>query len=98
MARLDEWIKANVHVTSRPDWVFVKLHTHGATESNQQALLGDAMVDFHRSLAKRAAGDDQFCFHYVTAREMYNLAKAGEAGWGGPVASARDFAIAPPWG
>jgi len=96
MARLDRWIKANVHVASRPDWVFVKLHTHGATEANQQVVLGEAMVEFHRSLARRAAADERFCFHYVTAREMYNLAKAAEAGWEGPVDSARDFLIAPP--
>ncbi|HQY87789.1 MAG TPA: hypothetical protein PK402_03970, partial [Tepidisphaeraceae bacterium] len=96
MARLDQWIKANVHVAQRPDWVFVKLHTHGATEANQKVLLGDAMVEFHRSLARRAAQDERFRFHYVTAREMYNLAKAAEAGWQGPILSARDFCIAPP--
>ena len=27
----------------------------------------------------------------MTAREMYNLARAAEAGWAGPVAEARDF-------
>jgi hypothetical protein len=96
MARLDRWIRANVHVPSRPDWVFVKLHTHGATEANQRVLLGDAMIEFHRSLAKRAAADARFCYHYLSAREMYNLAKAAEAGWTGDVASARDLLIAPP--
>jgi hypothetical protein len=96
MERLDQWMKANVHVASRPDWLFVKLYTHGATEANQQVLLGDAMVEFHRSLAKRAAGDSQFCFHYVAAREMYNIARAAEAGWEGSVDSARDYEIGPP--
>lgn len=96
IARLDQWNKANVHVATRPDWVFVKLHTHGATEANQKVLLGDAMVEFHRSLAQRAEQDDRFRFHYVTAREMYNLAKAAEAGWQGPISSARDYCIAPP--
>jgi len=98
MARLDQWIKANVHVASRPDWLFVKLHTHGATEANRQILLGNAMLEFHRSLSQRASTDKQFCFHYVTAREMYNLAKAAEAGWKGPVESAKDFAVGPPPG
>jgi hypothetical protein len=96
MARLDRWMKANVHVPSRPDWLFVKLYTHGAVEVNSQVLLGGAMVDFHRSLAERAKRDNRFHFHYVTAREMYNLAKAAEAGWKGPVEAARNFAITPP--
>lgn len=95
MARLNEWLRADVHISSRPEWVFVKLHTHGATEGNRQVVLGETMVDFHRSLAERASGDADFTFHYVTAREMYNLAKAAEAGWTGPVSSAVDFAVSP---
>jgi hypothetical protein len=90
MQRLEQWIRAGIHVPSRPDWLFVKLHTHGAKESNRSVLLGDAMLDFHRSLADRAARDSRFRFHYVTAREMYNLAKAAESGWQGPVSPALD--------
>lgn len=94
--RLEQWLRARIEVAGRPNWRFVKLHTHGATEANQEVLLGEAMLEFHRSLARRAAADDRFRFHYVTAREMYNLAKAAEAGWTGPVSQARDFEIAPP--
>jgi hypothetical protein len=94
--RLDQWLRARVQVPSRPDWVFVKLHTHGATEGNQPVLLGDAMVQFHRALGQRRADNPNFRFHYVTAREMYNLAKAAEAGWDGTVAAALDFAVRPP--
>jgi hypothetical protein len=89
--RLDLWLKARVQVPTRPDWFFVKLHTHGANERNMPVLLGEPMVRFHDSLAARAAGDPNFNFHYVTAREMANLARATEAGWTGPVAGARDF-------
>ncbi len=96
MARLDQWIKANVHVRTRPDWIFVKLHTHGATEANRQVLLGDPMVAFHEGLARRAASDPSFSFHYVTAREMFNLARAAETGWNGSVAAALDFEVGPP--
>jgi hypothetical protein len=89
--RLDLWLKARVQVQSRPDWFFVKLHTHGATEKNQRVLLGEAMVEFHEELARRAQADRDFHYHYVTAREMYNLAKAAESGWQGTVEGARDF-------
>jgi hypothetical protein len=91
--RVDLWLRARVQVPSRPDWFFVKLHTHGAPEWNQKALLGEPMVQFHQALAERAAGDANFQYHYVTAREMYNLIKAAEAGGKGDVAEYRDFVL-----
>jgi hypothetical protein len=93
MQRLDLWLRARVQVPTRPDWYFVKLHTHGATEANQAVVLGDAMVRFHEGLAARAAADRHFHFHYVTAREMYNLVRAAEAGYSGDVNGARDFQL-----
>ena len=96
MARLDEWIRAAVRVPTRPDWFFVKLHTHGATESNRAVLLGEPMCRFHADLARRAAADSRFRYHYVTAREMYNLVRAAEAGWNGTVADALDWTVEPP--
>jgi hypothetical protein len=46
-------------------------------------------------LAERAREDARFHVHYVTAREMYNLARAAEAGWDGTVEGARDFELMP---
>lgn len=91
--RLDLWLKARVQIPTRPDWFFIKLHTHGAPEWNAKVLLGDEMSAFHQALADRAAADPNFHYHYVTAREMYNLARAAEAGWAGTVDGARDFEI-----
>ena len=96
MERLEHWIRMSVGVASRPDWAFVKLHTHGATESNQRVLLGSAMAAFHGELARRAASDPGFMYHYVSAREMYNLVKAAEAGWTGSVGSALNFHVTAP--
>jgi len=91
--RLDNWLSCQVQVPTRPDWYFVKLHTHGASEFNMPVLLGDPMVRFHRHLRERADRDPNFRFHYVTAREMYNLAKAAEAGFTGDVTQGRDFCL-----
>ena len=91
--RIDLWLRARVQVPTRPDWFFVKLHAHGAAEQSHEALLGEPMVRFHEALARRARDDPRFHFHYVTAREMYNLARAAEAGWKGPVAAALDFEL-----
>ena len=73
----------------------MKLHTHGAEDGNRAVLLGPAMVAFHRALADRMAADPNFHVHYVTARELYNLARAAEAGHVGHVAAARDFELVP---
>lgn len=93
MLRLDLWLKAAVHVPMRPDWRFVKLHMHGAPEDAHHALLGEPMVRFHEALAERAANDSKFRYHYVTAREMYNLVRAAESGFRGTVAEALDYEI-----
>jgi hypothetical protein len=96
MERLDQWLRASVHVRTRPDWRFVKLHAHGATEANRRVLLGPPMVAFHQALTDRAARQLGFRFHYVTAREMYNLARAAESGWTGDVPGALNFEISAP--
>jgi hypothetical protein len=90
--RLDLWLRARIQVPGRPDWFFVKLHSHGAEEASRQALLGEPMLRFHEELARRAA-ERNFRFHYVTAREMYNVARAAEFGWTGSVEAARDFEL-----
>ncbi len=95
LKRLELWLRARVQVPTRPDWFFVKLHTHGAPEHNARVLLGDPTARFHADLARRAQADPDFHYHYVTAREMYNLVRAAEAGWSGSVAEARDYQLAP---
>jgi hypothetical protein len=91
--RIDNWLRAQVQVPNRPDWFFVKLHCHGASEDAHGTLLGAPMVRFHEELARRAKSDANFRYHYVTAREMYNLAKAAEAGFRGCVGEARDWVL-----
>jgi hypothetical protein len=93
LERLELWLKARVQVPARPDWFFVKLHTHGANEANQPVLLGAPMLRFHQALARRAELDSKFHYHYVSAREMFNLVRAAEAGWTGSVEEARDFQL-----
>jgi hypothetical protein len=91
LGRLDAWLRARVQVPARPDWYFVKLHAHGAPEEAHDVLLGAPMVRFHEALRRRARENPRFHYYYVTAREMYNLAKAAEAGYQGPVSKALDY-------
>ncbi len=82
-----------MQVPTRPGWFFVKLHAHGTPEDNQDALLGEPMVRFHAELANLARENPKFHYHYVTAREMYNLVRAAQAGFKGEVADALDWEL-----
>lgn len=77
--RLKLWRQAAVSVQGREDWVFIKLHTHGAPEGNAGMLLGEPMQRFHKMLATQAARDS-FLYYYVTAREMADLVHQAEQG------------------
>jgi hypothetical protein len=77
--RLWTWLASGVHVQGRPDWRFVKLHTHGAQEANSHMLLGEPMRAFRAALARFAAEHETFRYYYVTAREMAHLVHALES-------------------
>lgn len=94
--RLDNWLRASIRVDGRPDWYFVKLHTHGALEQNADVLLGPPMVDLHEELSRRTAKQPSFQYHYVTAREMVNIVLAAESGVAEWRMDWRDFKWAAP--
>jgi hypothetical protein len=89
--RVQHWLRSCVQVPTRPDWYFVKLHTHGANENNMPVLLGTTMQRFHQHLQDRAKSDTAFHYHYVTAREMTNLVHAAEMNWPGTITESRDY-------
>jgi hypothetical protein len=93
--RVKTWVNQNIHVEGRPDWVFVKVHTHGAPERNAATLLGASWHALHSALAKYNDGH-KWHLHYVTAREMYNIAKAAMNGAEGDPGKFRDYEILPP--
>jgi hypothetical protein len=90
--RLRLWLKIGIHVPPRTDWVVVKLHTHGAVPANRNALLGPPMIEFHRTLENLVRGGD-LQIHYLTARELFNILKAAEAGESGNPGDYRDYII-----
>ncbi len=96
LERLMLWIRARVQVPTRPDWFFVKLYCHGTIEEDSDVVgLGEGKAKFHEALAAYAQANPRFHYHYVTAREMYNLIRAAESGWKGSVADALDFELLP---
>ncbi len=95
-ARVRTWTEQNVHVDGRPEWVFVKLHTHGCPEQNAAVLLGPDGHVLHRTLTEQYNDGENWVLHYVSAREMYNIAMAAMDGCAGDPNDYRDYAIPRP--
>lgn len=93
--RVDFWVRTGIHVKGRPEWRFIKLHTHGAIERDWDVLLGEGAERMHARLASRYNDGKRFVLHYVTAREAYNIIKAAENGKTGDPGRYRDFVIRP---
>jgi hypothetical protein len=94
--RVDLWVKQRIGVLGRPDWIFIKIHTHGAIEKNAATLLGNPMDEMLTYLETCYNDGHRYRLHYVTAREMYNIIKAAEVGEGGDPNHYRDYKIARP--
>lgn len=94
--RIDTWVETGVHVEGRPEWVFVKIHTHGTQERDMDVLLGKPMRDAYEYLQTRYNDGKDWKLHYVSARETYNIIKAAEAGKVGDPHAYRDFIIQRP--
>ena len=93
LSRVKTWLKCNVTVKGKLDWIFVKLHTHGAFQCNFEHNFGLIGDKFFSELEEQYCCNGDICLHYVTAREMYNIIKAAEAGLTGNPTIHRNFLI-----
>ncbi|MBA4394989.1 MAG: hypothetical protein C0407_15660, partial [Desulfobacca sp.] len=89
------WISKGIHVQGRPEWIFVKVYTHGAMERNVRELLGGPMERLHQELGKLVRESPPVLLHYVSAREAFNIALAAMAGKEGDPGQFRNFLIPP---
>jgi hypothetical protein len=94
--RVDAWVETGIHVQGRPEWIFVKVHTHGTQERDMDTLLGPAMDRAFTHLETQYNDGKRWKLHYVSAREMANIAKAAEAGQTGDPNTYRDYLVARP--
>ena len=94
--RVDLWVQQHIHVKGRPDWLFVKVHTHGTQEPDMETLLGEPMDKMFSYLEKAYNDGKKYQLHYVTSREAYNIIKAAEAGKSGNPNAYRDFVLPRP--
>ncbi|MBN1186584.1 MAG: hypothetical protein JXB49_30185 [Bacteroidales bacterium] len=73
------WADQHISVIGRPEWIFVKIHCHGALEKNSEMLLFGEMEMFLKEIIKLSR-DNDFSLHFTSSREMYNIIKAAESG------------------
>ncbi len=98
LSRMNDWVVRNVHVFGNDDWVLVKVHTHGlakdvADPAVRDSFFGATMDQFYTDIEESYNDGVAWKLHYVSAREMYNIIKAAEAGMTGDPGLYRDFVI-----
>lgn len=76
-SRVDDWISKGIRVAGRPEWIFIKVYTHGI--QGREVFLSKE-TDQSLCYLERKYGTDRYQLHYVTAREAYNLVRAAEDG------------------
>lgn len=91
--RVDFWIRTGIAVVGRPEWIIVKVFTHGAPQREHPTLLGDGIRSMHSFLRDKYNDGERYVLHYVTARELFNIVKAAEAGHSGNPGGYRDYLL-----
>lgn len=91
LRRLELWRKANVTVRGLRDWVFIKLHCHGMAPRDREAMVGEQLRSFLKSLTECVGRSTEFRLHFVTMREMVNIILAACDGRRGNPNEYRDY-------
>ena len=92
LRRLGLWKKAAISVQHRPDWLFIKLHTHSMDPTQREAVMGTPMQRFLAEFVE-GARDRNEVIHFVTAREMVNMILAACDGREGNPGEYRDYRL-----
>ncbi|MCH2179627.1 MAG: hypothetical protein MK106_12570 [Mariniblastus sp.] len=88
--RINKWIDSNIHVHGRPEWIFVKVYSHGA---QSQHVVLDQDMDKMLSALRQETKQRDIKLHFMTAREAFNVIKSAEDGKQGNPEDYRDYRI-----
>jgi len=91
--RINYWVQKAIHVKGKPEWIFIKIHTHGSREEDRELLLGEISHEMFRHLESKYNDGEKYVLHYVSAREMFNIVRAAEDGLNGNPRHCRDYVI-----
>lgn len=93
LSRFRRWVDCAIGVAGRPEWVIVKVYSHGAKEDNADVLLGPIGHAFHEAIGTEFNDGRRYRLHYMTAREIVNVIHAAEDGHTGDPGRYRDYVL-----
>jgi hypothetical protein len=91
--RFDLWRNANIAVTGRPEWVFVKLYCHGFFPGDEDATVGATARRFWTDMLELAERSKEFKIYFASARAAFNMVMAAVDGHSGQPGQYRDYQI-----
>jgi len=94
--RVDAWVRANIHVAGRPDWVLIKVHGHAASSTEDlEETIGPDFDNALTYLEHHYNDGTHYVLHYLTAREAYNVIRAAADGKQGEPSQYFNWVIPP---
>jgi hypothetical protein len=93
LARFHRWRSAGISVGGRPDWIFIKLYSHGFFEWDQDAMIGPQMRKFMTDVLELSAKTGEFSVYFASCREAFNMAMAAVDGHTGSPGKYRDYKL-----
>jgi hypothetical protein len=93
IGRLDRWRRAAISVKQRPEWIFIKLYSHGFFDWDQDLMIGEQMKRFMNEVLELANDSNAFKVHFASAREAFNMVAAAVDGHEGEPGAYRDYKL-----
>ncbi len=91
IARFRLWASANVHVKGRPNWIFIKLHTHSLQNDHANSARGPIMEQFLHDVDRLFNDRINSRLHFTTSRESANMILAALDGKAGNPGNYRNY-------
>ncbi len=93
LSRLDLWRRAAISVHGQEHWCFIKLYCHGMDPRQEAVMLGEPISEFLCQITAAARERDDLFLHFVSAREMVNIALAACDGRSGNPNEFRNYRL-----
>jgi hypothetical protein len=93
LGRLGRWRSAHISVEGRPEWLFIKLYSHGFFEWDQDLMIGEQMKRFMNDVLEFSHRTGEFKVHFASAREAFNMVMAALDNHDGEPGLYRDYRL-----
>ncbi len=91
--RFERWRSTRISVAGRPEWIFIKLYSHGFFDWDQDAMIGSQLRRFMSEILELAAKTGEFDVYFASAREAFNMVMAAVDGHSGSPGKYRDYKL-----